>query len=167
MSMAIYAGTFDPITTGHLSVVRQAVHLFSHLRILVAVNPTKRSLFTPDERVAMIRDVVRLFPNVSVDHTDRLVIEYARDIAATFLVRGIRGSSDAQFETELAQMNRSLAPEITTILLPAEAHLSTVSSSKLKELLQTGEDAAEFCPAIIAPRVRARLTSLTSAGGAP
>lgn len=166
MSMAIYAGTFDPITTGHVSVVRQAVQLFSHLRILVAVNPSKRSVFTPDERVAMIRDVVRLFPNASVDHTERLVVEYAREIGATFLVRGIRGTSDAQFETELAQMNRSLAPEITTILLPAEAHLSTVSSSKLKELLERGEDVAEFCPAIIAPRVRSRLVALPE-GGAP
>lgn len=157
MSTAVYAGTFDPITAGHFSVIRQAVKLFSHLRILIAVNPDKQTLFTAAERLAMIREVVAILPNVSVDHTERYVVEYARDIGATFLVRGIRGASDVQMEMELARMNRSIAPEISTILLPAEAHLSSVSSSDLKDRIRRGEDIADYCPPAIAERVRQAL----------
>lgn len=155
MTLAVYAGTFDPITAGHLSVVRAAARLFGHVRILVAVNPEKRTLFSREERVEMIREVTGRFPNVSVDATEGFVVEYAREIDASFLVRGIRGATDAVFETELSQGNRLLAPEISTILLPAEPGLSEVSSSALKEMARRGEDISRFC----APSVAARLIS--------
>jgi pantetheine-phosphate adenylyltransferase len=157
MSIAVYAGSFDPITAGHLSIVRQAARLFSHVRVLVAVNPKKQGLFTSEERQALIEQVLAHMPNVTVGATEGYVVHYARDIAATFLVRGIRGASDAGFETDLAHQNRELAPEITTILLPAEAELAQVSSSGLKERARRGEPLEPFCPAAVAEALRARL----------
>lgn len=157
MSIAVYAGSFDPITAGHLSVIRQAARLFSHVRILVAVNPLKQGLFGTPERVEMIGDLVARMPQVSVDSTDRLVVEYARDVGASYLVRGIRGASDATFETELAQANRALAPELATVLLPAEPRLSSLSSSGLKQRVLAGEDVSAECPPEVARRLRRRL----------
>ncbi len=157
MAIAVYAGSFDPITLGHVSVLRQAASLFGHVRVLVAHNPEKTYLFVPDERVEMVREVVSAMPNVSVDCVEGLVVEYARNIAARFLVRGVRGASDAGFETELAQANRVLAPEITTILLPAEQDVAEVSSSGLKALAARGESLEGFCPPSVARHLRARL----------
>lgn len=149
MSIAVYAGTFDPITSGHLSVLRQAARIFVHVRVLVAVNSDKDTLFAVEERVAMIREVVAAMPQVSVDATEGLVVEYAAQIGATTLVRGIRGSSDAEFETMLAQNNRELAPEIATILLPAEPALAAVSSSSLKEQVRLGQDVVDCPPSVL------------------
>lgn len=157
MSIAVYAGSFDPVTAGHLSIVLQAVRLFTHLVVLVANNPNKRTLFTVDEREKMLRNAVRLHPNVTVSSTDGFVVEYARKIGATFLVRGIRSATDAVFETSLAQQNRELAPEIATILLPAVATLSEVSSSQLKDLVRRGESTDSFCPPEVAAALRQRI----------
>jgi pantetheine-phosphate adenylyltransferase len=162
MWTAIYAVTFDPVTEGHLSVVRQAARLFGHVVVLVAVNPAKRTLFTPDERVALLREVTRDMPNVSVAFTTGLVVEYARRVGASVLLRGIRGATDAQFETELAQANRGLAPELATLFLPASAELSQVSSSALKELARSGGDLARYCPPAVAEKLRARLLEVAS-----
>ncbi len=148
--IAVYAGTFDPFTTGHLSVVAQAASIFSFVRVLVAVNPDKQCWFTPDERVALIDELVRPMPNVSVDATAGLVVEYARSIGARFLVRGIRGATDADFETALAQQNRAIAPEVQTVLLPAEPALSSLSSSSLKDRVRAGQSVDGLCPPHIA-----------------
>jgi pantetheine-phosphate adenylyltransferase len=158
MNIAVYAGSFDPVTAGHLSVIRQAARIFNHVVVVVAINPKKRTLFTVAERVELIREVVALHPNVKVASTEGLVVDFARAIGATVLLRGVRGATDAQFETELAQTNRTLAPDIATLFLPAEAHLSEVSSSALKERLARGEDVSTFCPAPVAAKLLQRLT---------
>ncbi len=93
MSIAVYPGSFDPVTLGHLSVIRQAARLYPHVVVLVAINPEKRGLFSIEERVLLVRDSVKRFPNVSVDATEGLVVDYAREIGATVLVRGLRGAS--------------------------------------------------------------------------
>ena len=157
MTIAIYAGTFDPITTGHLSVVKEGVRLFAHVRLLIAVHPDKEPLFSLEERVALAREAVGPMPTVSVDGTSGYVVEYARAIGATVLVRGLRGAADDAYETELAQQNRSLAPEITTVMLPAEPSLSMVSSSELKERAARGEDIATYAPPVVAARLAERL----------
>lgn len=157
MIIAVYAGTFDPITAGHASVIRQAVRLFAHVRVLVAVNPDKATTFTMRERLDMIRETVGDLPTVSVDSTEGLVVEYCRDICANVMVRGIRGASDATYETELAAENRKLAPELSTVLLAAEPGLSDVSSTGLKELIEAGEDVSGYCTPEVAERVRRRL----------
>lgn len=156
MSIAVYAGTFDPITQGHLSVVRQAVRLFNHVVVLVAVNPKKVTLFTIEERLEMIREAVKMHPNVTVNFTRGFVVEHARLIGANILLRGIRGATDALFETDLAEQNRGLAPEIATLLIPASASLSEVSSSRLKELARAGEDLTKFCTEEIAAKLQVK-----------
>ena len=138
MTIAVYPGTFDPITTGHVSVVREAVRLFAHVRVLIAVHPTKQPLFSLEERIELAREVLGVMPTVSVDGTRGLVVEYARSIGASVLLRGLRGAADAAYETELAQQNRQIAPEIATVMLPAEPRLSAVSSSELKARAQRG-----------------------------
>ncbi|WP_053234552.1 pantetheine-phosphate adenylyltransferase [Sandaracinus amylolyticus] len=157
MTIAVYAGTFDPLTEGHVSVVRQAVRLFAHVRVLVAVHPTKKPLFTADERVAMIREALAMMPTVSVAWTSKLVIEHARAIGATHLVRGLRDAADAAWETDLARQNRELAPDLSTIMLPAEAHLAKVSSSELKARAARGDDLEPWCPPSIAAHLRTRI----------
>jgi len=157
MTIAVYAGTFDPITLGHLSVVTEAVHLFAHVRVLVAVHPDKVPLFTLEERVELAQDAVGPMPTVSVDGTDGMVVDYARRIGARVLVRGLRGEADAAYETRMAQTNRELAPEVMTVMLPAEPELSMVSSSALKARARAGEPIDEYCPPVVAERLRARL----------
>jgi pantetheine-phosphate adenylyltransferase len=156
MTIAVYPGTFDPITTGHVSVVREAVRLFAHVRVLIAVHPTKEPLFTLEERIELAREVLGVMPTVSVGGTRGLVVEYARSIGASVLLRGLRGAADAAYETELAQQNREIAPEIATVMLPAEPRLSLVSSSELKARAKRGEPIDEYCPREIVERVRAR-----------
>ncbi len=157
MTIAVYAGSFDPVTAGHLSVVRQAARLFGHVVVVVAVNPNKRSLLRADERMALVREAVRRHPNVTVAHTEGLIVDFAREIGASVLLRGVRGATDAQFETALAQNNRALAPELATLFLPAEAHLAEVSSSGLKERVARGEDVSAFCPPAVAAKLKERL----------
>jgi len=157
MTIAVYAGSFDPITAGHESIVRQAARIFSHVRVLVAVNPNKDVLFETDERVKMIGETFRRMPQVSVDATDGLVVEYARDMGASYLIRGVRGATDAEYETGLAQANREIAPEVTTIMLPAEPSLSELSSSGLKERVRSGQDVKDLCAPAVAQALERRL----------
>ncbi|MBJ6761728.1 pantetheine-phosphate adenylyltransferase [Myxococcaceae bacterium JPH2] len=159
MTIALYAGSFDPVTAGHLSVIRQAVRLFAHVVVVVAVNPAKHTLLSAEERVALVREAVTLHPNVSVMHTEGLIVDLARAMGATVLLRGVRGATDAQFETELAQHNRALAPELSTLFLPAEAHLAEVSSSALKARLARGEDVSPHCPPAVLAKLRERLAA--------
>lgn len=157
MTIAVYAGSFDPVTSGHLSIIRQAARLFGHVVVVVAVNPAKSYLLSAEERVALVRETVALLPNVTVAQTQGLIVDFARDIGASVLLRGVRGATDAQFETELAQNNRALAPELATLFLPAEAHLAEVSSSGLKARISRGEDVSAFCPPAVAAKLRERL----------
>ena len=143
--IAIYAGSFDPLTTGHLSVIRRAVSLFDHVRVLIGQNPNKTPLLSLDERLAHVRSAVAAMPTVSVDATDGLVVDYATSIGARILVRGIRNAEDAESETRLAQLNCGLAPGIETVLLAASPQLGDVSSSALKEKIRHGEDVSRYC----------------------
>lgn len=153
---AVYAGSFDPITNGHLSILREAARLFDRVYAVVAVNPAKSTLFTEAERVELVRGAAADLSNVSVDSTHGLVVEYARQQGARYLIRGIRGSIDLEYEMALAQVNQALAPEISTLFLVAQAAVSVVSSSFLKELARCGADASPYCPAEVDRRLRER-----------
>jgi pantetheine-phosphate adenylyltransferase len=168
MRVAVYAGTFDPITLGHLSVIERGAALFDRVLVVVAVNPGKTPLFTVAERVAMIGEVTRCWPNVACASTDGYVVDLARAHGARYMIRGVRGATDAEAEIALADMNRALAPEIETVFIPAHPELSEVSSSRLKALALEGREVSRFCPPEIAARLRARLAgagaSKTEAG---
>ena len=157
MRIAVYAGTFDPVTAGHLSVIERADKLFDRIIVLVAVNPTKAPLFTVDDRVAMIREAVGHLEHVECAATDGWVVDYARAHDAAFLVRGVRGATDADYETALAQMNHAVAPEITTVFLPAHSDLSEVSSTRLKEMARLGQEIRPYCPVGVERRLREKL----------
>lgn len=159
MRLAVYAGTFDPVTRGHLSVIERAARLFDALWVVVAVNPQKRPLFDADERVAMLAEVTARWPNVHCARTDGYVVELARANRARYLVRGVRGATDAEGEIALANLNRALAPEIETVFVPADPELSEVSSSRLKELARAGADLSSICPPELVERLRARVRS--------
>lgn len=169
MPIALYAGSFDPPTEGHLSVVRAAAAMFERLVAVVAVNPEKQPLFSGEERVSLLQQCVADLPHVSVAFTTGYVVHLARLHGATVLVRGVRGAVDAEVETKLAQLNASLAPEIQTVFVPAEARFHEVSSSRLKAMARAGESLAGLCPPHVEAALKARVEQeavIQAAGGA-
>lgn len=144
MKIAVYAGTFDPVTLGHVSVIRRASELFDRLHVVVAENPSKKPHFALEERLEFLRDAASEQRNVSVSFTAGFVVDYALNIGARVLVRGVRGATDAEYEAELAAANRRLAPSIQTVFLPADPELSKLSSSRLKELAALGMDVSAY-----------------------
>jgi pantetheine-phosphate adenylyltransferase len=165
MRVALYAGTFDPITRGHLSVIERAAQLFDRLLVVVAVNPNKEPLFSVHERVEMIGEVVAAWPNVACTSTESFVVELAREQAARYLVRGVRSCTEVESEIALAHLNHELAPEIETVFIPAHPELSEVSSSRLKELACSGADVSRYCPVEILARLLQRMRDLGMTGG--
>lgn len=157
MRLAVYPGTFDPITRGHLSVIERAARLFDDLIVVIAVNPIKVPLFSTEEREEMIRDVTKRWPNVTCASTAGYVVRLATERGARYLVRGVRGATDIEAEIALARINHELAPDIETIFVPAHRELSEVSSSLLKQLATDGRDVSAYCPPEIESRLRRRL----------
>ena len=154
MRRAIYPGSFDPITNGHLDVIARAARLFDEVIVAVAVNDQKSSLFTADQRTALITDSVSAFENVRVTRFDGLLVEFARVQGATALVRGLRAVSDFEFEFQMALMNRKLDQHIETIfLMPAESY-TYLSSRIVKEISRLGGNVAAFVPASVAAALR-------------
>jgi pantetheine-phosphate adenylyltransferase len=157
--VAVYAGTFDPPTFGHLSVIARAQALFDHLWVVVAQNPEKQPLFSADERVALLREMLHELPATGVLHTSGYVVELARSLGARYLVRGVRGVTDIESEIALAQLNHQLAPEIETVFVPAHAGLAEVSSSRLKQLARDGADVSRYCSPAVQLRLMAWIDS--------
>jgi pantetheine-phosphate adenylyltransferase len=150
----LYPGSFDPFTNGHLDVVRRAARLFDELIVAVAANPEKRApLFTPEERLEMIRDTLAGVPGVEVTTYRGLTVDYARTRGVTALVKGLRLPSDFEAELQQALMNRELAPEIETVFLMSGFAQIFVSSSILKDVAGHGRDIAEFVPPVVAMRL--------------
>lgn len=151
---ALYPGSFDPFTNGHLDVVGRAARLFDELIVAVAANPEKRApLFTPDERVELIRDAVADLPNVEVTTYRGLTVDFARERRVAALVKGLRLPSDFEAELQQALMNRELAPEIETVFLMSGFAQIFVSSSILKDVAGHGRDVTQFVPPVVAKRL--------------
>ncbi len=148
MKIAIYPGSFDPITLGHLNVIKRAAACFDKLIVCVMVNAEKvnSGLFTPQERVELIRKVVSRLPNVEVDMSSQLVAEYAREKRACTLVKGLRAVSDYEKELQMALINRKLNPRLDTMFLPSSTKYTYVSSSVVKEMASYGADLSDFVP---------------------
>lgn len=145
---AIYPGSFDPITLGHLNIIKRAAVCFDRLIVCVMVNSEKVSsgLFLPEERAELIRRVVSKLPNVEVDCSATLLAEYARQRKACTLVKGLRAVSDYENELQMALINRKLNPRLETMFLPSSAKYTYVSSSVVKEMARYGADLSDFLP---------------------
>jgi len=152
--VAIYPGTFDPVTNGHFDIMRRALGLFDHVVVALAVNVNKRPMFPLAARVKMIRDVVGDDPRVEVDSFHGLLVDYARARGARFLIRGLRAVADFEYEFQFAHMNRQLAPDIDTIFLPTNEENFYVSSSLVREVGTMGGDVSGLVPAAVLPTLK-------------
>jgi len=151
---AIYPGSFDPVTFGHLDLIERALHLFDELIVIVASNPAKKTLFTAEERVAFLKSALKHRPQVKVERWDGLTVNLAVKEKAFALIRGIRATSDFDYEFQMALTNRMLAPKIDTVfLMPSEDHFY-LSSRLIKEIAQLGGDVTRYVPAPVAARIK-------------
>lgn len=154
--IAIFPGSFDPITNGHLDIISRGVRLFDRLVVAILVNPEKAPLFTVPERVDLLREVLAGWPNVEVDTFGGLLVDYARRKDATAVVRGLRAISDFEYEMQMALMNRRLSPQLETVfMMPAETY-SYVSSRLVKEVFALGGSITGLVPEAVEARLRAR-----------
>ena len=143
---AMFAGSFDPITNGHLDVIRRASKLFGELQIGILINPNKKSLFTLEERVALVKECTKDLDNVKVISFEGLLVKYCEENGINALVRGIRSAADVDYELQMAHMNRELDSSIETIFLPSNTKFSFISSSLIKEVLSFGADIQNLVP---------------------
>ncbi|MFN3822329.1 MAG: pantetheine-phosphate adenylyltransferase, partial [bacterium] len=146
MAIALYPGTFDPITNGHLDILKRACSLFEKVIITLAVNSAKRTLFTPQERLEMIREAVKDLDNVEVMEFTGLVVDCARKVGADVIIRGLRAVSDFEYEFQMALMNRKQAPEIDTVFLMPDEKYTYLSSSIVKEIARHQGSVECFVP---------------------
>ena len=162
-SLAVFPGSFDPLTNGHLDIIARGLHVFDRVRVAILVNPEKQPLFTVEERVAIIRDAYRRDARVSVDTFSGLLVDYARAVGASVIVRGLRALSDFEYEFQMALMNRRLEPGVETVfMMPSEAY-SYVSSRLVKEVALLGGDVTGLVPPEVVARLKARY-ALTGRG---
>ena len=155
--VAIYPGSFDPITNGHLDLIRRGARLFDRLIVAVLRNEAKQPLFSAEERMEMLREAVTGLTNVSVDSFDGLLVEYATAQRATVLLRGIRAVSDYEYELQMALMNRRLQPEIETVCLMSGDAFSFISSRLVKEVISLGGNISGLVPSAVEERLKQRL----------
>ena len=157
MKIAIYPGSFDPITSGHLNIIRRAANIFDRLIVCVMVNSTKSPMFTQQERVDMIRRVGYDIPNVEVDASGELLAEYARRKGGCVIVKGLRAGSDFENEFQMALINHKINPELDTMFLTSEHQYMYLSSSTVKELGGYDVDLSDFLPEQIIPVFKKRI----------
>ena len=153
---AVCPGSFDPMTNGHLDVVTRAAALFDEVVVAVGVNASKSRLFTPEERIEMLRTACRDLPNVSVDGFSGLLTDFCRERGAVAVVKGLRAASDFDYELQMAQMNATLAP-VETVFLPTSPAYSFVASSLVKEVASLGGDVTGLVPDFVHARLTDRL----------
>ena len=157
LKIAVYPGSFDPITNGHLDIVRRAAQMFDHVIVAVAVNTEKTPLFSVDERRRLAAQAVKGLRNVSVETFHGLLIKYARSKRATAIVRGLRAVSDFEFEFQLALMNRKLDENIETIFMMPKDTYTFLSSRIVKEICRLGGDVSSFVPAHVQAALKKKL----------
>ena len=155
---ALYPGTFDPPTNGHVDLIQRGAKIFDHLTVAILVNPVKNPLFTVEERAEMLKEIAAGLGDVSVATFDGLMVEFARRQGASAVLRGIRAISDYEHEFQMALMNRRLAPEIETVFLQPAGRYSFVSSRMVKEVFSFGGDVSGLVPPNVLKRLRARIS---------
>ena len=159
MKVAIYPGSFDPVTSGHLNIIRRAANIFDKLIVCVMVNAGKKPMCTQEERAELIRRVTNDLPNVEVDCSDELLAEYAKRKGGCVIVKGLRAGSDFENEFQMALINHKINPDLDTMFLTAESQYMYLSSSTVKELGSYGVDLSDFLPEAIIPDFQERIKS--------
>jgi pantetheine-phosphate adenylyltransferase len=160
MTVAIYPGSFDPITNGHVSILHSGLHAFERVIVAVLHNPKKQALFSVEERIAMIREAFGDDPRIEVDSFDGLLVEYARRRGVRVVLRGLRAVADFEYELQMANMNRHLNPEVETVFIMANDAYFYVASNLVKEAAKLGGDVSGLVP----PNVHARLVEKLGGG---
>ena len=163
-SIAIYPGSFDPITNGHLDLIQRGSRLFDKLIVSILRHDAKEPLFTVEERIEMLREVVHVYPNVDVDSFDGLLVDHAAHRSATVLLRGIRAISDYEYELQMALMNRRLNPALETVFLLSNEAYSFISSRLVKEVFGLGGNITGLVPASVEARLKRRLAKTIHKG---
>lgn len=144
--ICLFPGTFDPMTLGHVDIIKRSVPLFDKLIIAIGVNANKTPMFTVEQRTEWIQEIFKDYPTVSVTNYTGLTINYCKQIGANYMMRGIRYIADFEYEKAIADMNRSLAPEIETIFLTCAPEYATVSSTIVRDVIRNGGDVSHFVP---------------------
>lgn len=150
MVKAVFAGSFDPPTNGHLDIIKRVSGLFESVDVVVSVNPEKHTMFSEEERVQFLKELIKPFNNVSVHSYKGIIVNYAKEVGAKVLVRGVRSANDFGYEFELALMNQNLNPDIETVFLQSKEKYAIVKSSSIKQLAQFGGDISRMVPSSVA-----------------
>ncbi len=156
--LAVYAGSFDPVTMGHLDLIERASALFSDVVVAIGIHPTRSPLFNGDERIRMLTSVVPHLSNVSIDSFDGLLIDYCRQKKARVIVRGLRAATDFEYELQIAHANADLCPEIDTIFLPTRTKHGFVSASLVREIASHGGDVSRYAPPAVVTALAAKFS---------
>ena len=164
MKNAIYPGSFDPVTSGHLNIIRRAAGIFDKLIVCVMVNAGKNPMFTLQERVELIQRITKDLPNVQVDCSDELLANYAKRVGGCVIIKGLRATSDFENEFQMALINHKINPELDTMFLTAEHQYMYMSSSTVKELGRYDVDLSDFLPAEIIPDFQKRIREKRQGG---
>lgn len=164
MTKAIYPGSFDPVTNGHLEIIRRAADMFDKLVVLVSVNPNKKSSFTVEERMNFLRKVCYDIPNVEIDSFDGLIVDYFKKNDCTVIVKGLRAMSDFEYEFQMAHVNKHLCPKAETVFLCADNQSTYLSSSMVKQIAAFGSDISAFVPTAIVDDIMERLDTTKQKG---
>ena len=157
MIKAVFPGSFDPPTNGHLDIIQRASKLFDELDVLISVNPNKKYMFTEQERLQMLQTLLKDYKNVQIHIWEGIVVNYAKQVGAKVLIRGIRSTNDFSYEFELAHMNQNLNPAIETMFLPSKEKWGVVKSSSIKELALFGGDISRMVPPLVEAELKKKL----------
>jgi pantetheine-phosphate adenylyltransferase len=159
MKIAIYPGSFDPITIGHLDIIERALNIFDALYVVVSVNPSKQGFFTVEERLDMLKEVLKDRPRITVTTNDKLTVQKAKELGATHIVRGLRALTDFEYEFQLTHANRVLDSDIDTLFFMTEQAHSFLSSSAVKEIATFGGDISQFLPPYVSLKLKEKTKS--------
>lgn len=154
--VALYAGSFDPPTNGHLDLVERAAQLFPRVIVAIGMNSARQPLFGVDERLELLRKVCASFSNVTVDQFDGLLVNYARQVGARVIVRGLRAQTDFEYELQIAHANADLAPELDTVFLPTRTRHGFVSASLVREIARHRGDVSRYAPPVVCVALQAK-----------
>ena len=160
MITAVFPGTFDPPTYGHLNIIERTCRLFDRIDVAISINPDKTCLFSAEERLAMLKELTKGFDNVQVHTCNTLIVDYCRAVGAKVLLRGIRNTNDFSYEFDLSLMNRSLNADIETLLVPTEQRYFLIRSSSIKDVARFGGDISGMVPSLVAEAIKDKYKKL-------